>query len=397
MMTHPAGNRPAPTPATHSRGSTGFSLVETIMMLGIISMVVIPALMLMDRQGEFLTEQNRIDMVDVYANTLFGNVDLDHPRVTTVYNQATRQSVHCDPAGKTQPASAFSGGVCDTGGADIDRPPFFTRTVDYLAPVGNADGTQAISVAINIFDAASGGTARYSETRYYEVDAFHISFGQNYSSAVTPLVATPLGTSNTEVQADAGGTNWMPAHESTTNGGATQIAYLYHTYDNGCTPTHASMTATRPNDAPYTRVASLSGCPANVDSYNTRFRVQNNTMYRVTVFFNSGTSTTSTACMANTSGMSCHLGSIEIRSYAISGAAYASATLLAEDDVFDVVAATNEQINHGVSKTFLVQTPANTDMLEIAVRTADNTIATSGTVVANLAGIEVIRRDDLHE
>ncbi|MEZ4573333.1 MAG: hypothetical protein R2857_00145 [Vampirovibrionales bacterium] len=131
------------------------------MMLGIISMSRYPGLMRMDRRGSSnRTEPNRYGRrLRQYPLWQRGS---GSPQSNNGVRQTTRQSAHCDPAGKTQPASAFSGGVCDTAGPT--SAAFFTRTVDYLAPVGNADGTQAISVAINIFDAASGGTARYSET-----------------------------------------------------------------------------------------------------------------------------------------------------------------------------------------------------------------------------------------
>lgn len=374
--------------------SEGFSLVETIMMVGIISIIVVPALMVMDRQAEYLAEFADVGYVEIHANTLFNNVDLNHPQVASHYDETSspRRSVYCDPAGKTQPVTAFNiGQTCDTGGTDATTTPYFERTVDFVTPPGNTNGTQAISVTVAIYEADSGGTPIFEETRRYEVEGIHIGFntdsGLAASAPTTPLINTTPGTSVNDLRTDFQGNLWWPYSPAN----ADRPDNLVYTFQGGgCTNTTNVTTAARPFEI-YQKLIPCS----DANGFETLYRALSNTYYQVNIYFESYDGTDEN-CVTNTIAVSCDLAHIVINSRPITaGPALGARTRLVEEGLYDVTAATNDSTNQGLVKTYLVKTPSNADFIEVDVQPTNT--GTTGSQFVNVAAIEIIRRQDLND
>lgn len=168
--------------------TTGFSLVELIMLLGILTMVVLPMLMVMDRQNDFLVTTNRQAQTQFYAKKLMDAVDPRMPRVNdaydvpitvaglygSAYQTSVRYSIWCDPAAKDIDKSvdfAAGTGRCILAGTDYVRGPFFERDVSIDAT------TNTVQIRVSLYLAQTGGTPFYQTSRDVDIDAFRINLG----------------------------------------------------------------------------------------------------------------------------------------------------------------------------------------------------------------------------
>lgn len=168
-------------PALHhktlkQRLQLGFSLVEVIMILLLLSVTTLPMVMLLAKQQETIQQDRteldkQMEVTDLFQlDWRYPMAQENHPLGMSVPN---RVSIYCDPSNPQNYAVAANGNLtllarCQANGADANKAPFFTRDVDLAADGGS------LTIKISLFEAQTGGSAYYISTQNREITDFDI-------------------------------------------------------------------------------------------------------------------------------------------------------------------------------------------------------------------------------
>lgn len=371
----------------------GFSLVEVMMQLVILSIVTVPMLMLMQMQKHNLVQSRENLMNQLMADQLFDNTMVPYETPVgpfTSGGQSFYFSSKCDPIQHDKTDDEYrktccwarvlslpAGPVFDAAYAtcpqanhaynrDMWQGPFFTRSYD-LTPDG-----RGLRTTISLYRSVEVDAANqpyFSATRTVNLDATNFDYSSSYNiaSGLTPSEYSQ------RMLIDEEGTLWEPAAWS------------------GGIPGRTNSNPALP--APFRAFISMAP--------RIWGRILPNTSYVLNAYFVSP-ATVTTGCINHSSQVSCSLVSLRVSSstYSMSDAnvgdtsntAYnSSLTRLATVNNMDVAALGNvgEDGHKPVMITVPFKTPpnANSYLIQVISPTPD-----TGTNIVQLSGLSIIRQ-----
>ena len=405
--------------APHRQSRTaGFSLVELIMLLGILTMVVLPMLMMMDRQNDYLVSSNLEAQSQFYAKKLIDAVDphmplaadaYDVPIVASLYGSSyqsgVRYSIWCDPAAKDIDRTTdftVATGRCSTAGADYSRGPFFERdvTID--------DTLNTVRIRVSLYTNQAGGTPSLQVSRDVEIDSYRIDVGRDTNDTTATLGTTGTFESvrySPNLTVDAHGRVWVPENFVDPAPNYNALPDLYDTVRMGvgraqgsCTvsPTYTLTTVSNIANGsyntmtPFNSVRTVTLCGATLNYLDFRFHVLARTTYDLNVYFTSNTAAACTNPGPNFySNVGCDMADVWVSTW--NGAAAVSQPVNSLTTI-DSKAETADKNGYGFVKHMTIAIPAGANRLEVMVKNSQ--IGTITDRQSNIAAIELVKRWD---
>lgn len=382
----------SPTQALPKQSShRGFSLTEMILQMTILTIVTLPMLMLLNLQKDTI-EQNKQNTVNqVQTDMLLNNITIQHPNVTGLYTVDTETplSIHCDPATKTKTSYA----TCESGGADVDKGPFFRRFIDFSRDADGTSNYQGVVETVELYKSNEEGASPYFKTtRFIQLDAYHVHY-RPYSCVALDDFSTIRCFENAIIT-DTSGNPWYPSIVSTTGKDLdTDKALTYYQLPSACISRYLHPSNPPP---PFNNAWLLTSrsCASGMEQ---RFKVLPNQTYDINVYFTAKDSDSpSSNCLSNTSGVSCQLADITI---SVRDSDKDTTLILNTFNNFDIIAASRHVPGTTAPGTIFhqqVTTPRVTDDFkpnELVIQIKP-TPAASTTEVA-ISAIEVNRRSHL--
>lgn len=389
-------------PQTPAPKASGFSLVEVLMQLVILSIVTVPMLMLMQLQKHNLMETRANLMNRMMANQMFDNQFLpdttDIPAVTYPSTPTSGAaalgliSTRCDPLSHEKTPDeyvktccmvqrVFLEGVVPGQGAppcvnnpnhiynrDVFKPPFFRRTNSNTA-------VRPLQTTVELYNDYTYNNVTppqpyYRAHRTYNLDNYNYDFANMYlcSSGMSP------GEYTTQMRIDEMGDLWMPICWSGQSLPARPTTVL---------PSPFNRYVQSTNNGTVTQALGINGA------------VSPNTLYVVSLYAVAPTSATS-GCLNNTSGVSCSVGNFLVYTSTAPHPGFSYATLtptaapIKAVRTMDIEALGNlgENGEKGIVVTLTFRTPPNAKSMRIAIPPAE---PDSGITTINLSGISIYR------
>ena len=376
------------------------------MLLGILTMVVLPMLMVMDRQNDFLVTTNQQAQSQFYAKKLMDAVDPHMPRVVDVYDvpisvgglfgssyqTGTRYSVWCDPAAKDINKTvdfAAGTGRCLLAGTDYIKGPFFERDVS----IDSTNNT--VQIRVSLYTAQSGGTAFFQASRDVDIDVIRVNLGLDVND--TPSLGT-VGTHEDlyyapNVATDNYGQIWTPEYFVTSPGALTGI-YDTTTVGASCsfalvpytsTTTANLAAATSFNRTPFNRTRTISGC--NTGEYAVfRFRVLPLMTYDLNLYYVASTGVSSCSNSGSASNIRCDSSEVVVTTGAVTPVKWQHV---------DAYAEAAEKNGMGYMRRATVSIPSGVTQLSVSIRQSD--LMGGAGRETNPVGIELIKRWDKND
>jgi type II secretory pathway pseudopilin PulG len=269
----------------------GFSLIEVMLQLVVISVAVMPIMMTLVLQKTLAVQNQVLASNQIVSDQLFDNVLIQHPDPIDTYTVSTNTSVLCDPADRLMYTSATYPAACDVGGTTTNSPPFFQRSLSYSANLAS------IQVNVSLYKKSTSTVPYYTAGRVYRYDAYHIYFGRPTGSTLgdttnADLINPTLTDFNTLIQPDnAGNKLWYPEASYWSGGGppganASNFNY-YISYPATCHTEHIA-TSSAGLDYPYTQAVQLDNNSSNsgtCPNFTANFKVLPYTLYDVNLSF----------------------------------------------------------------------------------------------------------------
>ncbi len=382
------------------RSHQGFSLIETLMQLAVLTIVTVPMIMLINLQRENIEITKQDTKNTIFAEQLFDVVTPQHPRPIEAFTvdsytsgaNTYLYSVLCDPASRTKiNYDSYANTIDNTkytttcpltgNGPDEDEGPFFRRTVTY------EEGNMGLRVTVQLYSSRNypAGTPIFEMSRVYDIDSFRLLPAQ---------LVVDNGTTNNDVltdfenniYVDGNDSLWYPTYSRpATLSPAGGNNFTSYSVANGCS---GSVTYNSGAAFPYYQNNTLNS--ASCPGWQFFFKAIPNTAYEVNIYTQIPAGASyggSTTCLNNTVNSSCAMLDVTIRSR---NATYTTSPTLKTIRYFDQDLAANGK-GHPYMLHALVKTPADAAELEVIVKPST---PNTGTIVAFISGIEVVRRFD---
>ncbi len=359
----------------------GFSLVEMMMQLTLLITVTVPLVMMLNTQKEQIEENQLVTENESLTSQLFDNLVMQHPDPIDAFGVPSnaRVSIYCDPGSAVKTKEEYLA-TCTNKGEDVDKGPFFTRTLQYTANNQGIVDNRGIKVTVQLYKSKNGNneTPYYEASREYQIDTYRVNVG---SATDATTMQTPYRNDFAQkIAADRMGHLWYPeyitARQSPSSGG-NNLAY-----NTGCSG-YGLGTVTA--EAPYNTFRDIS-CTGGAEYL---FKATPGMLYDVNLYFVLPANFSATnSCLTNTHGVSCALADIRLESLRND---HNNVITLGSFENYDIAAATGPGLGNVGKGTVLhttVVAPVDAADLRITVR------PTVSSARVYLAGIELVRRSD---